>query len=153
MLIDGRSGSGKTTLAAQIANSGPWHVVHLDDFYPGWSGLAEGAQMVARDVLAADNPGYWRWDWVAGVRGEWVSLEGVEKLLVEGVGAVTWASLAAARRRGAVFTIRVECDEQLRRMRALQRDPDFAPWWEMWAEQEEQLAELQAPADLTVRCQ
>ena len=46
-LIDGPSGSGKTTLAAEIEQH--WNsavklqVVHMDDLYPGWDGLAEGA--------------------------------------------------------------------------------------------------------------
>ena len=42
--IDGRSGTGKTSLAAQLeqeltAAGHSVHVLHLDDFYPGWDGL------------------------------------------------------------------------------------------------------------------
>ena len=42
LLIDGPSGAGKTTLALQIGEALGIPVVHLDDFYPGWGGLAEG---------------------------------------------------------------------------------------------------------------
>ena len=39
--IDGYSGSGKSTLAAALARLLPgWQVLHLDDWYPGWDGLA-----------------------------------------------------------------------------------------------------------------
>ena len=40
LLIDGRSGSGKTTLARRFGRVGGWPIVHLEDVYPGWGGLA-----------------------------------------------------------------------------------------------------------------
>ena len=47
--IDGYSGSGKSTLAAALAFLLPgWQVLHLDDWYPGWDGLAVGAQVARR---------------------------------------------------------------------------------------------------------
>ena len=47
--IDGYSGSGKSTLAAALASLLPgWQVLHLDDWYPGWDGLAVGAQVARR---------------------------------------------------------------------------------------------------------
>ena len=47
--IDGRSGTGKTSLAAQLeqeltAAGHSVHVLHLDDFYPGWDGLFDGVE-------------------------------------------------------------------------------------------------------------
>ena len=54
--IDGYSGSGKSTLAAALARLvNGWQVLHLDDWYPGWDGLAEGAHIACR--IAADLRG------------------------------------------------------------------------------------------------
>lgn len=149
LLIDGPSGSGKTTLANQIGEALGIQVVHLDDFYPGWYGLEEGAAMVARDVLHPVTPGFWRWDWINHKRAEWVALDPAEDLVVEGVGAVTESSISAARARGTVDTIRVTADLATRKTRALRRDPGYAPWWQMWAAQEKKLPTL--PVDVTVR--
>lgn len=146
LLIDGPSGSGKTTLANQIGAALGIRVVHLDDFYPGWGGLLEGARMVADDVLDPVNPGYWRWDWEQDKRAEWVPLEEGSDLVVEGVGAVTEASISKAKARGDVDTVRVVAAGATRKARALKRDPGYAPWWDMWAEQEE----LLPPVDVDV---
>lgn len=139
LLIDGLSGAGKTTLALQIGAALDIPVVHCDEFYPGWNGLGEGARIVARDVLSLCEPGYWRWDWEHDCRGEWVSLDPASDLIVEGVGAVTAESIAAAKTRGCVNTLWVDAAESLRRSRALVRDPGYAPFWEMWAAQEDEL--------------
>lgn len=148
LLIDGPSGAGKTTLALQIGDALGIPVVHLDDFYPGWGGLAEGARIVAEDVLDPARPGYWRWDWERGRRGEWVALDPGGDLIVEGVGAVTGASKAKARRRGDVDTIRVVADPHLRKERALRRDPGYAEWWDMWAAQEARLARVEVDVEV-----
>ena len=149
LLIDGLSGSGKTTLANHIGSVLGFQVVHLDDFYPGWGGLAEGARMVADDVLDPVAPGFWRWDWEHNRRGGWGPLEPGADLVVEGVGAVTDASISKAKARGDVDTLRVVAPEEMRKARALQRDPGYAPWWDMWAEQEKLLPAL--PVDVEVR--
>ena len=107
LLIDGPSGAGKTSLAAQIGEALGIQVVHLDDFYPGWGGLKEGARMVADDVLDPVAPGFWRWDWEQNRRSEWVPLVPGADLVVEGVGAVTEASISKAKARGEVDTLRV----------------------------------------------
>lgn len=126
-------------------------MVHLDDFYPGWHGLAAGAHMVADTVLRSENPGYLEWDWETDQPGEWVALDPAQPLIVEGVGALTHASLRAARLRGPVLTIQIDCPDELRKERALQRDPEFAPWWEVWAEQERTLLGGDTPeADIVV---
>lgn len=149
LLIDGPSGAGKTSLAAQIGEALGIQVVHLDDFYPGWGGLAEGARMVAEDVLHPECPGFWRWDWERDRPSEWVPLDPAADLVVEGVGAVTEASIRAARRRGEVDTVRVTANAGTRKARALNRDPGYAPRWEMWAAQEALLPAL--PVDVEVR--
>ncbi|WKD57898.1 hypothetical protein CAPI_06790 [Corynebacterium capitovis DSM 44611] len=149
LLIDGPSGAGKTTLAETMGRALGMEVVHLDDFYPGWHGLSEGARMVATDVLRSARPGYWRWDWETGTRERWVELDPGADLIVEGVGAVTEASIRAARRRGAVTTVRVIAPLETRKRRALRRDPGYEKYWDMWAAQEAQLA--RPAVDVTVR--
>lgn len=153
VLIDGRSGAGKTTFAKDLGERWGWRVVHLDEFYPGWHGLLAGSHMVANDVLHLEQPGYRRWDWNNNTPGEWVALDPQAPLIVEGVGALTVASVEAARLRGPVLTVKVECPPEVRKERALRRDPDFALWWDMWAEQEEVLLKTQPAADVVIRCE
>lgn len=136
VLVDGPSGAGKTTFATAVAVRTGLTVVHLDDFYPGWSGLAAASQMVVDDVLDPLCPGFRRWDWEADAPTDWVALDPAASLVIEGVGAVTQASIAAARTLGEVLTVRIDAPADERRARALARDPDYAPWWDMWAEQE-----------------
>lgn len=95
--------------------------------------------MAADTVLRSENPGYLKWDWATHQPGEWVALDPAQPVIVEGVGALTHASLRAAKLRGPVLTIQIACPDELRKERALQRDPEFAPWWEIWAEQERTL--------------
>ena len=51
VLVDGPSGSGKTTLATRLGILLRLPVIHMDDFYPGWSGLAAGSDIIAASVL------------------------------------------------------------------------------------------------------
>lgn len=136
VLIDGRSGAGKTTLAEQLGACTGFRVVHLDDFYPGWGGLARAGEIVSDHVLAERRAGFWRWDWERDVPGQWVAVDPAEPLIVEGAGSVTRATVAAARRRGLVACVFVHLDAETRRLRALARDPEFAEFWQMWARQE-----------------
>lgn len=139
LLVDGPSGAGKTSFATRLATQQGWDIVHLDDFYPGWHGLAAGAEMVARDVLHPQRPGFRRWDWDRDCPGEWVGISSgprTRPLIVEGVGALTDASLAAARRLGPVCAVLIDGPRDVRRARALRRDPGYAPWFDVWAQQE-----------------
>lgn len=152
VLIDGRSGAGKTTFANLLGGYLGAPVVHLEDFYPGWGGLEEASRMVARDVFDRDNPGWWRWDWVRNRRADWrpLALGDSCDLVIEGCGAVSHEALKAAEGWGigAVVSVYIDADPGFRRARALTRDPDFAPWWRMWARQEEEHAARMPAPDL-----
>ncbi len=137
LLLDGGSGAGKTVLADELAER--WQeergealqVVHLDDVYPGWRGLAAASRTVVDTILRPTAAGYRRWDWVADRPADWVSLDPTGPILVEGCGALTVESAPLAPVR-----IWVDLDEPVRRQRALARDVGYEPWWDVWAEQE-----------------
>jgi adenylate kinase family enzyme len=140
VLIDGRAGSGKTTLASHVARSLGADLVHLDDLYPGWDGLAEGAIAAETDVLS--RGGYRRYDWASAELAEWVPVDRSRTLVIEGCGAITAGAVSAARtlgkgHSGAVVAVWVECPEPVRQARALGRDGEmFRPHFERWAIQE-----------------
>lgn len=151
VLIDGRSGAGKTTFAGRLGLATGFQVIHLDDFYPGWGGLTEGSEIVKNSILRKDEPGYYRWDWEHDRRGVWVPINPLADLVIEGVGALTKQNVRAAVQRdgGTVpegeetcgglscLTVWIDAPLQLRRTRALRRDPSFQNFWGMWARQED----------------
>jgi uridine kinase len=131
--FDGPAGSGKTTWAAGIAQLAPEvTVVHMDDLYPGWSGLPEVDAQLGDLLrpLAEDQPGsYRRYDWVAGEFAERVVVDPGRLLVVEGVGCGTsrFADLVTV-------LVWVEAPVHLRMERGIARDGEaFAPHWEQWA--------------------
>ncbi|WP_295625068.1 hypothetical protein [uncultured Corynebacterium sp.] len=162
LLIDGRSGSGKTTLAKKLHDVLGWRVVHLEDAYPGWSGLAAASDAVAETMLAPETAGFRRWDWFTSDWAEWVDLSAfavprdgssgsaAPSLIIEGCGAVTADNLAAARAigDGQAWGVWVELDAPTRFARAMARDPYFHGHWRMWAEQEDAHIARHRPRDL-----
>lgn len=130
--IDGYSGSGKSTLAAALASLLPgWQVLHLDDWYSGWDGLAAGAQVARRiceDLRAGCSSSYEAWDWEADAPGVVVDVP-VAPTIIEGCGA--WDA-------DADLSIWIEDPgEDERRRRALARDgATYAPHWRRWADQD-----------------
>jgi len=137
--IDGPAGSGKTTWATAIGSLAPGSVViHMDDLFPGWSGLPHVDEQLhgLLTPLAAGRPGsYRRYDWLAGEFAETVTVEPVRLLLLEGVGS--GASRFAPLQTLLVW---VEAPHDLRMERGLARDgDDFAPYWEQWAADEADL--------------
>ncbi len=134
--VDGPAGSGKTTLAADLAALAPdASVVHLDDLYAGWSGLAEIDGRLAGLLLplARGQAGsYRRYDWAAGGFAERVVVDPTPLLVLEGVGS--FASRFASQ---VTVLVWVEAEYDLRLARGLARDGDtFAPHWEQWAADE-----------------
>ncbi len=137
VLIDGRSGSGKSTLASALQRA--WDcsiVVRLDDIYPGWDGLAWAVHHVHTELLqprSAGRPGRWRgWDWTTNAPAGWHVVGADQRLIVEGVGALT-----AANRAYADLGIWADTPDDERKRRALARDGEtYRPHWERWAAQE-----------------
>jgi len=139
--VDGPAGSGKTTLAAALAEhlstTAAVGVVHMDDLYEGWSGLAGVWDRVERQVLAPLAGGrparYRRYDWVAGRFGERVDLPVPDVLVLEGCGS---APRAVDGR--AVLRVFVEAPADLRLARGLARDGEhMREAWVAWQAEEE----------------
>ena len=123
--IDGYSGSGKSTLAAALAR------LHLDDWYPGWDGLAEGthiARRIASDLRGGRASSYEAWDWENGRTGAMISVP-LAPTIIEGCGAID------AEADLSVWI--ADPGEDERRSRALKRDGQtYAPHWQRWADQD-----------------
>ncbi len=133
--VEGRSGSGKTELAAALAARTGATVVHLDDLYPGWSGL-EAAVDLLRGLLARLRTGRPTtqpvWDWDRGAYTRSVPLPTAGLVVVEGVGASCAGPVD--------LLVELVADPLVRRDRALTRDGEtFAPHWDAWAAQEDRL--------------
>lgn len=145
-IVDGRSGSGKTRLAEALAAELGARVVHMDDLYAGWHGLATGSRLLERGILAplaAGREAVWRrWDWAEGDWGLEDRARPGDRIVVEGCGSLTLAS-----REHAARTIWLDAPEDVRRTRALERDGEDA-WWELWREQEDAHIAANDPAAL-----
>lgn len=130
--IDGYSGSGKSTLAAALVRLvNGWQVLHLDDWYPGWDGLAAGADIarrIAADLRAGRASSYEAWDWEHGATGATIPVP-LAPTIIEGCGAIE------AEADLAIWI--ADPGEDERRHRALARDGQtYAPHWQRWADQD-----------------
>lgn len=134
--IDGPSGSGKTTLAAQLAPELGAAVLHMDELYPGWDGLAAAVPLLHSQVVAplaaGDTAAYRRYDWHLGEFAEARELGRPGVLIVEGVGS--GARMVAAH---ASLLVWIEAPRAVRFARGISRDGEtYRPFWERWATQE-----------------
>ena len=135
--VDGPSGAGKSTLAARLAaalDDPP--LLHMDDLYPGWDGLAAAVPLLFEQVvapLAAGRPArYRRYDWDRGEFAETRELGRPDQLLIEGVAA---GARPVAPYTSLLVWVEAPRDERLRR--GLARDGEtYRPHWERWAAQE-----------------
>lgn len=137
ILVDGKSGVGKSRLAARIANSLGAGIVHLDDAYRGWNGLAEGRDAIIEDILvqcAKGMPGHYRaWDWERDIDGDLRDVPLTDVIVIEGCGIST-----AQSRELASTVMWVECDEHDRLARLADRDGSrFAEFYDVWEAQVE----------------
>lgn len=153
VLIDGRSGSGKTTLARRLidaareAGVAP-RLVTLDAMYQGWDGLWAAAQAAAQELvrpLSRGEAGHWQeYDWHLGRVIARHTVPPGPPLLVEGVGALTPLSAAAA-----TYRVCLTAGNEQRRERALTRDGEtFRPHWDRWAAQEAEHLRQHQPEQL-----
>jgi uridine kinase len=137
--IDGPGGSGKSTLAARLAGLLDAPVVHMDDIYPGWDGLAAAAPLLREWVLEPLACGmlvrFQRYDWSLDTYRDWVEVPAAEVLVVEGCGS---GSRIVAR--FLTMLLWVEAPREVRFARGIERDgPAYRPLWERWARQEDVL--------------
>lgn len=156
--IDGPAGSGKTTiashLAAMLGGDDACVVVHMDDIYPGWDGLAAAPSLLEEHVLAPLRSGargrFRRWNWERGLRAGEIVVPRRDWVLVEGV-----ASGSRNCRPYLSALLFMYADEEVRMRRGIERDGEsFRPHWQRWARQEEALfaaEETREHADVIIR--
>jgi uridine kinase len=137
--IDGPAGSGKTALAEQLRDAlqagAGWRVpvLHMDDFYQGWTGLNdEVTDRIQTQVLAPlreRSPGrYQRYDWERAAFAEWHEVPAGPAVILEGVGS------GAARYAGnTTLLIWVEAPAEVRLARGVSRDGEsLRDEWVRW---------------------
>ncbi|HYO17322.1 MAG TPA: hypothetical protein VES02_01460 [Dermatophilaceae bacterium] len=152
--IDGPSGAGKTDFAAALAPHLPTaQILHMDDLYPGWDGLAQAVADVHDHVLAplarGEQAAYRRWDWEHGRYAEWHRPPPTNLLLVEGVGS---GAQPGWQYESVLIWLEAGRDERFRR--GIERDGEsYLPYWQRWAHAEDALFALdrtRGRADLIV---
>jgi uridine kinase len=140
VLIDGRAGSGKSTFAKALqqqlfrdGESAP-RVIHMDNIFEGWDGLALGSDYMVRFILqplARRETASWQdWSWVKNQRSSWREFSGGTPLIVEGCGSLTERS-----KEHADISIWLEASEETRRERWIQRERHLEKF-DFWAAQE-----------------
>jgi uridine kinase len=140
LLIDGRAGSGKSTFAEALqqqlfrdGESAP-RVIHMDNIFEGWEGLALGSDYLVRFILqplARRETASWQdWSWVKNQRSSWREFSGGTPLIVEGCG-----SLSERSKEHADIAIWLEASEVTRRERWIQRERHLDKF-DFWAAQE-----------------
>ena len=137
--VDGPSGSGKSELADLLGRRLQAKVLRVDELVPGWRGLAKMPPVVAHDLLAPIAAGevasVRRWDWVHDRPGAVLEVLPVPHLVLDGCG-----SGSRVIRPYLSLLVWVDAPADVRRARAMARDGEvFAPWWDVWADQERRL--------------
>ncbi len=168
VVLDGPGGSGKSTLARELAAAydGQAAVVAGDDFYAELddsyrAGLdAEGGyreyfdwRRLRDQVLRPARQGrpvrYQRYDWDNARLGDWLTVSGVELLLVEGV-----YSSRPELREYPDLVLWVTAAEEERIRRQLERGQDQFTWIKRWMAAENYYLEnihRPGPVEIVVR--
>ena len=141
IVIDGRAGAGKSTLALDLQNelfrsgeSMP-RVIHMDDLYEGWTGLAQGADYLQRFVLGpllANGTSSWQeYNWELESRERWREFSGGTPLIIEGCGSLNRYTSTVAH-----LTVWLDVSVEVRKQRWLERDGHiFDKYFDSWAAQ------------------
>ncbi len=136
--IDGPAGSGKTTLAEELASLSGAPVIHMDDLFEGWDGLARVSDQLDTLLppLAEGLAGsYRRWDWPGHRWAETVVVPPAPLLVLEGVGS---GPLVHAPLVTVLAWVEVPYD--LRMARGLERGGiGVAEHWRQWAVDEQEV--------------
>lgn len=146
--IDGPSGAGKTDFAAALGEHlRGAQILHMDDLYPGWDGLAQAVSDVHEHLLAplarGEHAAYRRWDWESNRYAGWRSLPPSTLLLLEGVGS---GAQPGWRLESALIWLEADRDERFRR--GMKRDGEsYLPHWQDWAASEQALFEADGTRD------
>ena len=152
VLIDGASGTGKTALAADVEARWPKErhvvVVHMDDLYGGWNGLAAGILALEVSLLAPRSRGedahLRSYNWLTESWDDGHTIPARVDVIVEGCG-----SFGPAQAHAADALIWLEAPEDLRRQRALGRGgEDFERHWDEWEQQFQQFERRLHPSTL-----
>jgi uridine kinase len=139
VVVDGPAGSGKTTFAGRLAAAlGHVQVLHMDDFYEGWSGgltpdVWERLHAQVLEPLRSGQDGrYEHYDWRLGRFAEERIVPLQEMLILEGVG-----SAALPVDPFASLRVWVEALERERIARGIARDGnDMRAEWLRWVVRE-----------------
>lgn len=156
ILIDGPAGAGKTTLAnclveelggaaspgagivaPSIAPDVRAQVLHGDDMYEGWEGLATLNDVLCGQVLEplarGEVASFRAWDWVHGRRGHKIVVPPRPFLIIEGVDVAN-----ARAQRHAAAVLWVEAPLEARLARARERDGHMEGWQQTWRDFEQE---------------
>jgi uridine kinase len=160
VLIDGRAASGKSQFAKELSEAyfqvdrQAARTIHMDDLYPGWSGLAEGSVYLLTNILlplANSRSANWQvWNWRKNHRGAEEPGNGRREfaggtlLIVEGCGSISRLSCEHSD-----FQVWIDADAEERRTRFSVRDGGkFDEFFGIWSYQEDEYYEREKSKQL-----
>jgi len=160
VLIDGRAASGKSQFAKELSEicfsqeKQAARVIHMDDLYPGWQGLAQGSVYLLTNILIPLSKGRaasWQvWNWRKDHRGAEEpgngrrEFSGGTALIVEGCGSISRLSSELSD-----LTIWIDADDEERRQRFSTRNAGaFDEYFGIWSSQEDEFYERENSREL-----
>lgn len=160
VLIDGRAASGKSQFAKELSDlyfkldKQAARVIHMDDLYPGWNGLAEGSVYLLTNILiplSKNRAASWQlWNWRKNHRGAEEpgngrrEFSGGTALIIEGCGSISRLSSELAD-----YTIWIDSDDNVRKERFSARDGGkFDEYFGIWSAQEDEFYQRENSAEL-----